>query len=96
MCFRPSANLYIAITWLVTKGVRRGDFGVQTLPISLSTKMHNKENTTFLALLILFFLQWHGLQSDLKQLLKHLEFLSGGFVKDMAYRLVTTSKPCQN
>ena len=31
-----------------------GVLGVQTPPIDLSTKMHNKENITFLALLILF------------------------------------------
>ena len=31
-----------------------GGFGGSKLPISLSTKMHNKENITFLALLSLF------------------------------------------
>ena len=40
--------------------------------ISLSTKMQNKKNTTFLALLRLFFLRWNGLKSDLKHLLKHI------------------------
>ena len=38
------------------KGVRRGGFGGSNPPpIGLSTKMHNKENITFLALLSLFF-----------------------------------------
>ena len=38
------------------KGVRKGGvLGVQTPPIGLSTKMLNKENITFLALLSLFF-----------------------------------------
>ena len=32
-----------------------GGLGVQPPPIGLSTKMHNKENITFLALLSLFF-----------------------------------------
>ena len=62
------------------KGVRRGRvLGVQTPLIGLSTKMHNKENIMFLALLSLFFfLQRHGLQHNLKPLLKHLEFLGVG------------------
>ena len=43
-----------------TKGVRRGGFGGSNHPpppppIGLSTKMHSKENITFLALLSLFF-----------------------------------------
>ena len=37
-----------------SKGVRRG-VGGSTPPIRLSTKMHNKENLTFLVLLSLFF-----------------------------------------
>ena len=37
-----------------------GDGGeaIASPPISLSTKMQNKKNTTFLALLRLFFLRW--------------------------------------
>ena len=55
----------------------QGGLGVHP-PIGLSTKMYNEENITFLALLSLFFfLQRHGSQYDLKQLLKHLEFLRG-------------------
>ena len=39
----------------------------------LSTKIQNKKNTTFLALLrLFFFLRWNGLKSDLKHLLKHI------------------------
>ena len=38
----------------ISKGVRTGRLGVQTPSIGLSTKMHNKENITFLALLRLF------------------------------------------
>ena len=38
------------------KGVRRGGgFGGSNPPIGLSTKMHSKENITFLALLSLLF-----------------------------------------
>ena len=37
------------------KCVRKGGFGGSNPPIGLSTKMHNKENITFLALLSLFF-----------------------------------------
>ena len=45
-----------SFSFSVAKGVRRdGGLGVQAPPIGLSTKMHNKENITFLALLILFF-----------------------------------------
>ena len=43
----------------------QGGFGGSNPPIGLSTKMQNKENITFLALLSMFFLQWHGLQNDL-------------------------------
>ena len=39
---------------LTSKGVRRGGWGFKP-PIGLSTKMHSKENITFLALLSLFF-----------------------------------------
>ena len=43
---------------MTTKGVRKGGgggFGGSNPPIGLSTKMHSKENITFLALLSLFF-----------------------------------------
>ena len=48
----------ISIYWRshASKGVHRGRLGGSNPPIGLSTKMHNKENTTFLALLSLFFL----------------------------------------
>ena len=71
-----SEHLRNVIQW---QGRTQGEgFGGSTPPIGLSTKMHSKENITFLALLSLLFLQRHGLQHDLKQLLKHLEFLRGG------------------
>ena len=47
------------------KGVRRGGSKFKP-PIGLSATMYNKENITFLAILSLFFLQWQGLQHDLK------------------------------
>ena len=51
--FRSSSQ---AVTCLPHKGVRRRGLGVQPPPpIGLSTKMHNKQNITFLALLSLFF-----------------------------------------
>ena len=58
----------------VSSSVARGGGGGggYILLIGLSTKMQNKENTTFLALLRLFFLRWSGLKSDLKRLLKHI------------------------
>ena len=34
--------------------------------------MQNKKNTTFLALLKLFFLHWNGLKSDLNHVLKYI------------------------
>ena len=40
-----------------------GSGGGYSPPVGLSTKMQNKENTTFLALLRLF-LRWNGLKSD--------------------------------
>ena len=61
-----------------SKGVRRGGVcGSTPPPNGPSTKMHNKEKITFLALLRLFFLQWHGLPHNLKPLLKHLRVSSG-------------------
>ena len=52
---------------------RGGDGGCFSPPIGLSTKTQNKKNTTFLALLRLFFLRWNGLKSDLKQFLRHIQ-----------------------
>ena len=53
----------------VAKGGGRGGYSFS--PIGLSTKMQNKENTTFLSFLRpLFVLE--GLKSDLKHLLKHI------------------------
>ena len=47
------------------KGVRRGGWEFKP-PIGLSTKMRNKENITFLALMrLFFFLLRYGLQHDL-------------------------------
>ena len=45
--------------------------------IGLWTKLQNKENTAFLALLRLLFLHWNGLKSDLKHLLKHVSGRGG-------------------
>ena len=48
-----------------------GEGAIVTPHISVSIKMQNKKNTTFLALLRLFFLHWNVLKSDLKHLLRH-------------------------
>ena len=60
---------------------RGGGGGGYILLIGLSTKMQNKENTTFLALLRLCFLRWNGLKSDLKRLLKHILREGDNFLK---------------
>ena len=54
----------------------RGGLGVQTPPIGQSTKMYRKKYHVF-STSEPAFLQRHDLQHDLKQLLKHLEFLRG-------------------
>ena len=48
-----------------------GGGAIAPSPHGLSTKMQNKENITFLALLR-FFLHWNRLKSDLKHLLKEI------------------------
>ena len=60
-----NAMLRVRVTF---SNVGRG--GYSPPPIGLSTKMQNKKNTTFLALLsLVFVLEWT--KSDLKHLLKH-------------------------
>ena len=64
-------NKYSGIEVLSRAYARGGVLGFKPPPpIGLSTKMHNKENVTFFALLRLFFaMEWT--KSDLKHLLKH-------------------------
>ena len=45
----------ISLHWQHSRAYAGGGLGVQTPPIGPSTKMHNKEKITFLALLRLFF-----------------------------------------
>ena len=57
--WRPISLLncdYKILAKIITfQGRTQGGLGVQTPPIGLSTKMHSKENITFLAHLSLFF-----------------------------------------
>ena len=75
----PSQLVWGAFSRCGTVGssVARGVGGYSPIPIGMSTKMQNGKNTTFLALLRLFYaLEW--INSDLKHLLKHISGGGGG------------------